>query len=39
MPSARVARAPEERTLDQFERDEEGFLLDAHDWHADLIEA
>ncbi|MGD2138116.1 MAG: TusE/DsrC/DsvC family sulfur relay protein [Gammaproteobacteria bacterium] len=25
--------------LSQLERDEEGFLLDAHDWHPDLIDA
>jgi len=25
--------------LSRLERDEEGFLLDAHDWHPDLIEA
>jgi tRNA 2-thiouridine synthesizing protein E len=28
-----------EPALTQLERDEEGFLLDAHDWHPDLIDA
>jgi tRNA 2-thiouridine synthesizing protein E len=29
----------DESALTQLERDEEGFLLDAHDWHPDLIDA
>lgn len=33
---ARVAKAV---TLDQLDRDEEGFLCDAQDWHPGLIEA
>ncbi len=28
-----------EHVLDQFERDEEGFLHNAHDWHPGLVEA
>lgn len=39
MPSTHMAQALDDRTLDQLERDEEGFLLDASDWHAGLIEA
>ncbi|MCO6413250.1 MAG: TusE/DsrC/DsvC family sulfur relay protein [Thiogranum sp.] len=39
MSSACAARAPEHSTLDQLERDEEGFLLDAQDWHPGLIDA
>ena len=30
---------PDTETLDQLARDEEGFLLDARDWHPDLIPA
>jgi TusE/DsrC/DsvC family sulfur relay protein len=32
-------RVCEDRSLEQFERDEEGFLLDAQDWHPGLVEA
>jgi TusE/DsrC/DsvC family sulfur relay protein len=39
MTFALDARAHDERRLPQLGRDEEGFLLDAHDWHPDLIEA
>ncbi len=39
MPSTHMAQALDERTLDLLERDEEGFLLDAKDWHPGLIEA
>ncbi|MGD8618673.1 MAG: TusE/DsrC/DsvC family sulfur relay protein [Gammaproteobacteria bacterium] len=34
-----TTQLPEGPTLDQLDRDEEGFLLDARDWHPDLIEA
>ena len=30
--------APENTRLDDLERDEEGFLIDAHDWHEGLVE-
>jgi len=33
------ARTRDIRRLAQLDRDEEGFLLDAHDWHPDLVEA
>ena len=39
MISTATHRIPDSRTLDQLERDEEGFLLDASDWHPDLIPA
>jgi TusE/DsrC/DsvC family sulfur relay protein len=39
MTIATDARSRDAYSLDQFERDEEGFLLDAHDWHPGLIEA
>jgi TusE/DsrC/DsvC family sulfur relay protein len=40
MPSTHAARAArDEITLDQLDRDEEGFLLDANDWHPGLVEA
>ena len=32
-------RTRDERRLARLDRDEEGFLLDAHDWHPGLIEA
>lgn len=32
------ARVPEDATLDRLARDEEGFLLDAGDWHPGLVE-
>jgi TusE/DsrC/DsvC family sulfur relay protein len=38
MPSITLAQALDERTLDQLKRDEEGFLLDAQDWHPGLVE-
>jgi tRNA 2-thiouridine synthesizing protein E len=38
MSSALAFEAAQQRTLDQLERDEEGFLLDAHDWEPSLIE-
>ncbi len=38
MSSVESCRAPEDIVLDELERDEEGFLLDAHDWHPGLIE-
>ena len=37
MPNSAAVWAPEDTTLDQVARDEEGFLLDANDWHAGLI--
>ena len=39
MAYAAINQAPPEQTLDQLERDEEGFLLDARDWHPGLIDA
>ena len=39
MISTATRRIPEARTLDQLERDEEGFLLDARDWYPELIPA
>jgi TusE/DsrC/DsvC family sulfur relay protein len=39
MSHANATRVPPQPTLDQLDRDEEGFLLDAHDWHPALIEA
>jgi TusE/DsrC/DsvC family sulfur relay protein len=39
MTNALDARSRDERSLARLERDEEGFLLDAHDWHPGLIEA
>jgi tRNA 2-thiouridine synthesizing protein E len=39
MISNAIIHTPDERTLDQLDRDEEGFLLDAGDWHPDLITA
>jgi tRNA 2-thiouridine synthesizing protein E len=39
MAYATTTRVPPEPTLDQLGRDEEGFLLDANDWHPALIEA
>jgi TusE/DsrC/DsvC family sulfur relay protein len=38
MTIAPDARSHDERTLARLDRDEEGFLLDAHDWHPGLIE-
>jgi TusE/DsrC/DsvC family sulfur relay protein len=38
MYDANAARTPDDITLDQLERDEEGFLQDASDWHPGLIE-
>jgi len=38
MPSAPAARTKEEITLEEIARDEEGFLLDANDWHPGLVE-
>ncbi len=37
MPTAEICRAPEDTALEELERDEEGFLLDAQDWHSGLI--
>ena len=39
MTIALATPALNEPALSQFERDEEGFLLDAHDWQPDLIDA
>ena len=39
MTLAHEARPRDERPLARLDRDEEGFLLDARDWHPDLIEA
>jgi tRNA 2-thiouridine synthesizing protein E len=39
MTLAISARTRDERRLAELDRDEEGFLLDAHDWHHGLIEA
>jgi tRNA 2-thiouridine synthesizing protein E len=39
MAYAATTPVPPEQTLDQLDRDEEGFLLDAHDWHPALIDA
>ena len=39
MISTATTQHPEGPTLDRLDRDEEGFLLDARDWHPDLIEA
>ena len=39
MPYATTTRVPVAPTLEQLDRDEEGFLLDANDWHPALIEA
>jgi TusE/DsrC/DsvC family sulfur relay protein len=39
MVGTQVLKSLEHRTLDQIERDEEGFLLDANRWHPSLIEA
>jgi tRNA 2-thiouridine synthesizing protein E len=39
MAYAATTRVPPEQTLDQLDRDEEGFLLDANDWHPALIDA
>jgi TusE/DsrC/DsvC family sulfur relay protein len=39
MTLALDARTPDKRPLALLDRDEEGFLLDAHDWHPGLIEA
>jgi TusE/DsrC/DsvC family sulfur relay protein len=39
MTLAPGARIRDEGRLAQLDRDEEGFLLDAHDWLPDLIEA
>jgi len=39
MTRTAMTHPPEGPTLDQLDRDEEGFLLDARDWHPDLIEA
>jgi len=39
MLSTATIQSPDVRTLDLLDRDEEGFLLDAHDWHPDLIPA
>ncbi|MGF1612450.1 MAG: TusE/DsrC/DsvC family sulfur relay protein [Gammaproteobacteria bacterium] len=37
MPSTPAASTPEGVTLNQVGRDEEGFLLDANDWHPGLM--
>lgn len=39
MLPAHHAHSPEESDLDSLERDEEGFLEDAQDWHPGLIQA
>jgi TusE/DsrC/DsvC family sulfur relay protein len=39
MTTALDARLRDECPLARLDRDEEGFLLDAHDWRPDLIEA
>jgi tRNA 2-thiouridine synthesizing protein E len=39
MAYAATTRIPAEPPLDQLDRDEEGFLLNAHDWHPALIDA
>ena len=39
MSIALASRAHQEPSLAQLERDEEGFLLDAGDWHPGLIDA
>jgi tRNA 2-thiouridine synthesizing protein E len=39
MSMAHVAPTLEHSRLEQYERDEEGFLLDAQDWHPGLVEA
>ena len=39
MAHAATTRILPEHSLDQFDRDEEGFLLDACDWHPELIDA
>jgi TusE/DsrC/DsvC family sulfur relay protein len=39
MIQSATTQLPEGQTLDQLDRDEEGFLLDARDWHPELIEA
>jgi TusE/DsrC/DsvC family sulfur relay protein len=36
--SRAAERIPPEDSLDALERDEEGFLLDARDWHPGLVE-
>lgn len=37
MPNPATVRVPEDTTLKDVARDEEGFLLDANDWHPSLI--
>ncbi|MFZ0257887.1 MAG: TusE/DsrC/DsvC family sulfur relay protein [Gammaproteobacteria bacterium] len=37
MPNSAAIRAPEDIALDEVARDEEGFLLNANDWHPGLI--
>jgi TusE/DsrC/DsvC family sulfur relay protein len=39
MTIAPDVQSRDERALARLDRDEEGFLLDAHDWHPGLIEA
>jgi TusE/DsrC/DsvC family sulfur relay protein len=39
MAIALATTPPNEPVLSQLERDEEGFLLDVHDWSPDLIDA
>lgn len=39
MAYAATTPIPAELTLDQLDRDEEGFLLNVHDWHPALIDA
>lgn len=39
MSIALASRSPDERPLSRLDRDEEGFLLDAHDWRPDLVDA
>ena len=38
MADSFAKRPPEETMLDALQRDEEGFLLDARDWHPGLID-
>lgn len=38
MSAEMISRPPHEPSLDELDRDEEGFLLNANEWHPGLIE-